>query len=438
MAELPDKSVHCIVTSPPYWGLRSYHLATWEGGDPECDHEGKPLGRGEHRTVQGAWDRPSRMAVPRQPVCMKCGAIEVKQDGGIGLEPTFDEHLDNLMQVFDECWRVLRDDGTVWLNYGDAYAGGGRGGGSAMQLTNKGSRIENIGGWKECGFKQKDLMLMPARIAIALQERGWYLRSEIIWAKPNPMPESCTDRPTNAHEKIFLLSKKKKYFYDSHAVKTKPKYIDKRMDSGGMVRSTTHPDSPYESCNKQDGGGVPVDGLSNLRNVWKLPIIPYMGAHFATFPLKLIEPCIKAGTSEGGCCSECGNPYIRQVVRPEAPEDVYTKTTRVGNDDLVRNRVSGENQNKNHGQKLTNWRIENPDIQTGWKPSCECGASKMPCTVLDPFGGSGTVSVMSEKLDRNSIICEISGEYADMAKERILAEQLPLFASKVTIIESTE
>ena len=376
LKKLSDGSVHCVVTSPPYWGLRSYK------GDP----------------------------------------------GMIGLEPTFDEHLANLIQVFDEVWRVLRDDGTLWLNYGDAYATG-----SYRSVNNEQIKLDDesgdtdnvhsafrdaryLGQNKKVGFvgsKPKDLMMMPARVAIALQESGWYLRSEIIWAKPNPMPESCTDRPTNAHEKIFLLSKKKKYFYDSHAVKTKQKYIDKRMDSGGMVRSTTQPDSPYESCKKQDGGGVPVDGLSNLRNVWKIPTHPFKGSHFATFPLKLIEPCIKAGTSEKGCCSECGAPWTRMVSSNRSGE-YFKETGNVDRNDSEKSRV---------GDVVTE--------TIGWIVSCDCDAEIIPCTVLDPFGGAGTVSVMSEKLDRSSVICEISQEYADIAIERIKQEQLPLLAAKI-------
>ena len=159
LRDIPDQSVHCVVTSPPYWGLRTYH------GNP----------------------------------------------GMIGMEETFDQHLENLMAVFDEVWRVLRDDGTFWLNYGDAYSSIGH------KKSNSGYGSTGLAGGKPQihtplksensiqGLKHKDLMMMPARVAMALQERGWYLRSEIVWAKPNPMPESCTDRPTSAHEKIWEL-----------------------------------------------------------------------------------------------------------------------------------------------------------------------------------------------------------------------------------------
>ena len=230
---LPDESVHCVVTSPPYWGLRAYT------GDP----------------------------------------------GMIGLEPTFDAHLENLVHVFREVRRVLRDDGTCWLNYGDAYAGGGRGPGSGKQTTNVGS---NLPPFRPSAFNPKQLMMMPARVAMALQDDGWYLRSEIIWHKPNPMPESVTDRPTCAHEKLFLLSKKPRYFFDAEAVRVPAK---RAGEIPGGRRAFEGRDNPYS-------GEVP--SCANLRNVWTIASAPYSEAHFATFPPALVEPCIKAGCPVGG------------------------------------------------------------------------------------------------------------------------------------------
>ena len=174
LRELPPESVHCVVTSPPYWGLRSY------GGEP----------------------------------------------GMIGMEDTFSEHLQNLLTVFDEVWRVLRSDGICWLNYGDAYYGGGNGGyensspGPRMHSAPKGLRTGKRN--PVVGLKPKDLMMMPARVAIALQDAGWWVRSENIWYKLNPMPESATDRPTSAHEKVFQLTKAPRYFYDHIAVRQPP------------------------------------------------------------------------------------------------------------------------------------------------------------------------------------------------------------------------
>ena len=429
LAELPDKSVHCIVTSPPYWGLRSYHLATWEGGDPECEHEGKPLGRGEHRTVEGAWDRPSRMAVPRQPVCMKCGAIEVKQDGGIGLEPTWQEHLNNLMQVFDECWRVLRDDGAVFLNYGDAYvkAQGVNKDNSprlpivpTMTYKNPGpkSNPNEPSSWSSRhqkgmrptrnnlqGWKPKDLMMMPARVAIEMQERGWYLRSEIVWAKKNPMPESVTDRPTSAHEKVFLLTKKPKYFYDHVAVRVpyQPASLaDKRTRADGRRKERDPVQAPDMSSTNL---GENKHGGANMRNVWNLSTESFREAHFATFPTKLVEPCIKAGTSEHGACGACGKPWVRETSsRLEKQYESRHGGRAYGGESLKATWTPGTN----------------VVTTTGWAPTCECNAETAPAVVLDPFGGSGTVGVVAGRLGRDSIIIEISEEYADIAEKRIV------------------
>ena len=242
LASLADESVHCVVTSPPYWGLRSYN----------------------------------------------------GESGMIGMEPTFDEHLSNLVDVFREVRRVLRGDGTLWLNYGDAYAGGGRGQGgidpNCKQATNAGTKIGNIGGWQDT-WKPKDLMLMPARVAMALQADGWWLRSEIVWHKPNPMPESVTDRPTSAHEKLFLLSKSARYFYDADAVST---------PSEGWNGKDSEPIEGIAAIPRhRAGGGFDVQ-TANLRNVWRIATQSYREAHFATFPPALVEPCIKAGCPADG------------------------------------------------------------------------------------------------------------------------------------------
>ena len=241
---LPDASVHCAVTSPPYWGLRSYK------GDP----------------------------------------------GMIGLEPTFDAHLETLVEVFREVRRVLRKDGTLWLNYGDAYAAG------SVRTGDPKERSGLVGGcasWgqrdarsyaqaKGVGLKPKDLMMMPARVAMALQSDGWWLRSEIIWHKPNPMPESVTDRPTSSHEKIYLLTKSARYFYDAEAVR----HGEQRHRKHGL---TIREHGLYETGNPE---GEEYTVGANLRNVWKISTHAYSEAHFATFPPALIEPCVKAGTSE--------------------------------------------------------------------------------------------------------------------------------------------
>ena len=231
--ELPvaDGSVHCVVTSPPYWGLRDYGLGEWEGGDAECDHfvpateHGPGVTGGTHHLQSGGstlWPKNT---------CGKCGAV--KQPAGIGLEPTLAEHIDNIVAVGREVRRVLRDDGVFWLNYGDAYAGSW---GNYSPTGTGGQRAKQTERWerpgyadttrkppnadaKKHGFKPKDLMGLPWRIAFALQDDGWWLRSAIVWHKPNPMPESVRDRPTNAYEMVFLLTKQPRYFMDMEAIR---------------------------------------------------------------------------------------------------------------------------------------------------------------------------------------------------------------------------
>jgi DNA modification methylase len=240
------------------------------------------------------------------------GSVRCVNDGQIGLESTPEEYTAKMVDVFREVRRVLRDDGTVWLNLGDSYAGSGDGGG--------GNR-KNADGWfhdrptrnvatAHANLKPKDLVGIPWRAALALQADGWWLRSDIIWAKPNPMPESVTDRPTKAHEYLFLLAKSQRYYFDQDAVREPSEYPDDnrkarqkkddyntQMGNRGRVRSVINPinDKAYPQ--------------RNVRSVWTVPTQPFPGAHFAVFPPKLIEPCIKAGSSEGDAVLDpfCGS-----------------------------------------------------------------------------------------------------------------------------------
>jgi len=242
---LPPGSVNCCVTSPPYFGLRDYGVA-----------------------------------------------------GQIGLEPTPDAYVAEMVAVFADVRRVLRDDGTLWLNLGDSYAMSTKGaGGSGKQHTNAGS-VHADRSWRiPLGLKPKDLIGIPWRVAFALQADGWYLRSSIIWHKPNPMPESVRDRPTSAHENIFLLAKSDRYFFDADAVKEEAVEFARtpnrpRLDTG--IRKGTS-DARIDAVNQ-----CGVKELRNIRNVWTVATQPFADAHFATFPPALIEPCIKAGCPAGG------------------------------------------------------------------------------------------------------------------------------------------
>jgi len=351
LRSLPDACVQCVVTSPPYWGLRDYGV-----------------------------------------------------EGQIGLEPTPEEHVEKMVEVFREVKRVLRDDGTLWLNYGDCYAGSTTG---ADRPPEPGHTHEDSGRVKtgqenkhrrpDAGLKPKDLVGMPWRIAFALQADGWYLRSDIIWSKPNPMPESVTDRPTKSHEYVFLFAKSKKYYYDADAVREKHESL---KDLG---RSQT------DYCNPAG---------RNRRTVWEIPTQPTPEAHFATFPEALVEPCIKAGTSARGACPECGAPWRRVVEHVKGEHDP------AASDDQRRRcagRISGGTSSTTIGSKRQGY-----NKTLGWAPSCTCGCEEtVPCIVLDPFGGSGTVAKVARDLGRSSILIEINPEYVQIAKKRLrIGEQL--------------
>lgn len=328
LPSLPDESVNCCVTSPPYWGLRNYGHA--------------------------------------------------KQ---IGQEKTPELYVEALRSVFAEVKRILRPDGTLWLNIGDSYANGGNGGGGSFaQNGNKGADLladKNVAartGLLRCpkGYKPKDLIGIPWMVAFALRAGGWYLRSDIIWAKPNCMPESVTDRPTRSHEYIFLFSKSKRYYYDSEAIKEPPSpallkqiaegyngHATKGFGEGkaqhASATKTRVIDGYRKRIEKQRGHGRRHDGFSdrwdnltkaeqqacgaNKRDVWTVSPANYPGAHFATYPPELIKPCVLAGCPSGG-------------------------------------------------------------------------------TVIDPFGGSGTTGQVALELGRKAILIELNPSYADLIANR--------------------
>jgi len=301
LAQLDDDSVHCVVTSPPYWGLRDYGTAEWEGGDPDCDHKGQPLASekntlGGGKGQRGPGYKVTEFAMPFKAVCLKCGAL--RRDKQIGLENTPQEFVDRMCDVFREVRRVLRKDGTLWLNLGDSYAqrstdriAGGSGEASTLQGGKETQRnaCRCVG---KHGLKAKDLVGIPWLVAFALRADGWYLRQDIIWHKPNPMPESVQDRCTKAHEYIFLLTKSAKYAYDHASTKERaagPAHApgNKKLDASRNDHS-----SMQNVCW--------ADGKRNRRSVWTMTTKPYKGAHFATFPEELAELCIKAGCPEDG------------------------------------------------------------------------------------------------------------------------------------------
>jgi len=336
LRSLPDKSVHCCVTSPPYWGLRDYKTppCVW-GGDPDCDHEWGgvlPHGRRGNRGVSGtggnlhpALDQAGAGAGAGAgdsgSFCQECGAWR----GSLGLEPTIQLFVEHITEIFRDVRRVLRDDGNLWLNLGDSFAAN-----RGYQVPDsKHINVGNNRGMKACdiGLKPKDMCGIPWRVAFSLQDDGWYLRSDIIWEKANPMPESVKDRPTKSHEYLFLLTKSKRYYYDYRAI-LEPAGSD-TLPRRGRGRSAVHKfadGGPGNQTIAKDlskcvslpnrtalieskkwdkrHAGYSKTGYRNKRSVWTVATKPFSGAHFATFPPKLIEPCILAGCPEGGVVLE--------------------------------------------------------------------------------------------------------------------------------------
>ena len=513
LRSLPAGLVDCVVTSPAYWGLRDYGTApqVWDG-DPGCAHEWtkeiRPIGQGGQIDYSSSGLRNDgrtevqRLATlanskPRGDTpqnagafCRLCGAWR----GSLGLEPTLDLYISHLVEIFHEVRRVLKDEGTLWLNMGDGYANDNKWGGVSGNLNDTSRR----GGFPRrrtyTGLKPKDLIGQPWRLAFALQADGWWLRSDVIeevelycpcgcgyvleeriwrwsqdrdliWSKSNPMPESVkgtgyyrhkirqttngkkewvecpgcekcnphggyvlrwnAGRPTKSHEYIFLLSKSAKYYYDTEAIKESGSPNTHRRAGKNAQPSTNFKMESAGRGNRNNPSfqaamlDRPVGTSRNKRTVWTVATQPFSAAHFATFPEKLIEPCIRAGTSEKGYCAECGKPWVRMI------ETTYRNDTTKDGRPAKGNNIKGGN---DQGAKTfaSGVRTRRIDSTLGWQPSCSCGADIIPGLVLDPFGGAGTVALEAKKLNRDFLIIELKPEYCDMSRKR-LAERMPLF-----------
>jgi len=373
LKELPNNFFHTVITSPPYWGLRDYGTGKWIGGDPNCSH----IAGKSRNDADREFGTKETLTVQYCDVCKDCGAV--REDNQIGMEASPEEYVRKIVRTFQEVKRVLRDDGTLWLNLGDSYSSGGRT--STTNQTVRGDKDYGVTRPPVSGsIKPKDLVGIPWRVALALQEDGWYLRQDIIWHKPNPMPESVKDRCTKAHEYIFLLSKSEKYYYDSHAIKEQS-----------------------------------VDCLSNKRSVWTVPVKPYNEAHFAVFPTELIEPAILAGCPPK-ICSECGTPYEREMVTIEVPER-ETRDNMVG---VIPKRDKTSRMNSKDMKSLV-------QEDRGFTKNCSCSGSKTSAgRVLDPFGGSGTTALVADRHGRDATIIELNQKYVDIAENR-LGSDAPLF-----------
>ena len=385
LSSLEEKSVNTCVTSPPYWGLRDYGTGEWVGGDPDCPHmRTTKISKDTSTGHKGMFEQGNVVGdAIYKSECPKCGAV--RKDEQLGLEETPEKFVENLVNVFREVRRVLRDDGTVWLNLGDSYSSGGR-----KTTTNQSLRGDNeygvTGPKPSNGIKEKDLIGIPWRVAFALQADGWYLRQDIIWHKPNPMPESVKDRCTKSHEYIFLLSKNAHYYFDQEAIKE-------------------------EAVGERWGKNKPIE-IKNKRSVWTVTTKPYSEAHFATYPPELIKPCILAGCPEK-VCVKCGTPYQRITSRKSDP-------LRVDNSTLDRFGDGKAGVHRKIGGQYQKWLNENPLTTVGWEKQCNCETNETKSgTVLDPFGGSGTTAQVSNNLNRNAILCELNPEYVEIAKVRL-------------------
>ena len=373
LAEIPDGTIHCCITSPPYWGLRNYG-----------------------------------------------------QDGQIGLEVSPAGYVTEMVDVFREVKRVLRDDGVLWLNLGDTYVGTGSKGDCKDPKYAEGRNGQTVAiNNKVQGLKSKDLVGIPWRVAFALQDDGWYLRQDVIWHKPNPMPESVTDRCTKSHEYLFMLTKSPHYYFDNRAIQEEATGYDGRkatvhQPSEKYGETELAPNLSIQSIAskpterwKFDEDGIPV---RNKRSVWSVPTKPFKGAHFAVMPEALVDPCIRASISLHGCCAQCHAPYQRQLEWGEAPE-------RAPRENLL-NVIPG----RDKPSRLQSQAMEKRQSATiGWQKTCTCDTTETTeSLVLDPFTGSGTVAVVALRYKANFIGTELNPDYVAIANERITSDQ-PLF-----------
>jgi len=436
LKSMASESVQCVVTSPPYWGLRDYGNEPVIWDDPGgCEHVWGDEISGKNKTnssesvhkngFKDAFrnssnyvDHVSDSYDSQGQFCQHCNAWR----GSLGLEPTPELFIKHMVQIFSEVKRVLRKDGTCWVNMGDSYMAQGAWGGCYTKGLNE-NKEDTLGlkhrelrhaqlqsTLKNTSLKPKDLCGIPWRLAFALQNDGWWLRQDIIWHKPNPMPESVTDRCTKAHEYIFLLTKSAKYYYDADIIREPQSNNTHARFSKSVENGSAEPPPAKENGKELNRPGYDkwreyapktFIGNRNKRSVWTIPTQPMPEAHFATFPKKLIEPCILAGTSEKGCCVECGAPWERVV------EKEYS------NDNSSTNHIVGGDKSIGQGWVGSQRRAEVKSKTIGWKAGCNCNAQTMSCVVLDPFLGSGTTGLVAYKHGRKFIGIELNKKYLD-------------------------
>lgn len=453
LAGMPEQSVQTCVTSPPFYSLRDYHVppSVW-GGASECAHEWteweeqhderEDVAHAKTRTTDRCWGDASRRFDGNHQkhragsFCRLCGAWL----GCLGLDPTPGLYVAHLVDVFAAVHRVLHPSGTVWLNLGDSFAGSwgnqGRKEGRGTQRPINGPMMQNIAagypsrehntGAVPPGLKHKDLMMLPHRAAMALQEWGWWVRSTIVWAKSNPMPESVSDRPTQSHDYIFLLAKNASYYYDADAIREPHTMRVQRRPSGHKRRrpGPLLPEHTWSGTARDEPGFDGHPAGRNKRSVWTINTEPYEEAHFATFPQKLVEPCILAGTSEAGCCARCGAPWQR-VVEHGVPERMG------GHAGVSHGHADGPMARGGKGQwDEGHMPVVRPVRTVGWQPGCPCQAGPaVPCRVLDPFCGSGTTLLVAKRLGRTGVGIDLNPEYCRLAERRCASIPYALFSA---------
>jgi len=479
-----NNSFHTIITSPPYWGLRKYageQGRIW-GGDPECEHEweiGKPANYRSSDSHPGALQSiatQNRNELTSN-ACSKCGAYY----GALGLEPTPELYIQHIVEICRELKRILRDDGVLWLNMGDCYSPQSSHPAKPETRAKQSAKTNDFNQRSRylCDERKRpalknakagDLLLMPHRIALALQADGWIVRQDLVWSKPNPMPESVNGRRfrdgvlrkgswrhTRAHEYVFMLVKQMRYYCNQEAVMEEANYDgrnDTMMKGSKKYKEKIMPNQSeqtmalrgHERWDWRDGKAV-----RNPRDVLHIPTSRYKGAHYATYPPKLIEPLIKASCPQS-CCPECGQAWAPVVENPKIP-------------DSLRNRSDGTKMNfkptqVGGGQVIQDWRDEHPSQVLGYRPTCDCYQSyeqelissfpsrsknlrkrsqqdamnswpsralgnrwvltwidkhwpHQPGIVFDPFIGSGTTGEVARSLGLRWAGIDISMEYLD-------------------------
>ena len=381
---LADQSVHCVITSPPFYGLRSYLDAAHKDKAKE-----------------------------------------------IGLEQSLQLYLAELLTVFRDCWRILRDDGVMFVEMGDSYSHSTSGGGSIFANgrtdgrksyeTDKARGREKISTISS-GFKPKNKMLIPHRFAIAMQEDGWICRQDNVWHHVACMPESVSDRSTTAHSYVFQFVKQGRYFYDAEAIREgcSPTSHGGPNVIPGIKNTILGQDNGHlgKWTAEQKASG------RNARSVWAISSgSGFADAHFATFPPELVKRCLLAGTSEKGCCPRCKMPWVREV------EKERTFQSGSGRSGIL---PIGKNGPALQGGGATLDVRRGPCVSSttlGWRPGCSCNAgAQVPCTVFDPFGGSSTTALVADRLGRHGISLDLSLDYCIMGRDRI-GKETPLFAT---------